>query len=192
MKAARLHDGELMEFPDQTSDEAIDEAVLKRMQEKVQENAQAEHETATRQKKEKEEDERRTSATVKQSRELHDDGMNYKRQRHAQEDARGQQWRHEDMTRQGFYHAQKMHMGDQTHQLLMEVLSKVGEITQALKTVTESTTHMQEAVVQMAQAVTESAQTVSQAILAPKELTFDGRGRPTGVKRAGVKKETMQ
>lgn len=166
MKTAHLHTGDVLQFPDMTPDDAIDATVANHL--KVHANSEA------RKKKEQEAQapkqdngangQQQTMALMQHQEQLHNRDLQVHQQLHAQSDMK------DDAK-----HQQLMQAQSGNNQLLLQM-------NQLLQANTQVQMQVKQSLDELAAIVSAAVDTVTKIMKSPKDLVFDARGRPTGVK----------
>lgn len=168
MKTAVSHTGQILNFPDQTPDEAIDQ----HMQGLAQESEQQENQRVEAEQKDK----------MAKAGDLHYTAVT---QEHAAD--RKQRDLHHDhkMTVAVAGHAQKSQSDNIRNAHLQNFGVQLAQLNQSLQHVVAIAPMLQAlvgAVVGLTDEIKASAAQLAKGQAAPKSLTFDARGRPIGIK----------
>lgn len=210
MKVAHLPNGRVLPFPEGTPDEAIDETVRFHMHDAISEaNEQKErweterrekHENARRQMlKEQQEAEEKVRMRNEDAKRRNEDNIRREKEFRAKQanhtaltqltsrnhsELLSAMNKHSSTLREEGIQDRQLHatLHQQRDMVLQGMAQQIHEMNVHLAVLSASMPSLVKSIEDMAKQVRKSGDAISKALLTPKELAFDSRGRPTHVK----------
>lgn len=178
MKIAHLPNGKILRFPEGTPDDAIDETVRNHIADVIAEAEQSKSQEDSEKLEKETRSQREAQRAARQHNDVirrHDDHNGMLAKNHAEMMATQMQWHAEDRQVHATLHQQR-------DLVLQQITKQLFDINMALNTLSTTMPAIHKAISDMATQVSQSGSSIVQALLTPKELTFDQRGRPVSVK----------
>lgn len=164
MKLAHLHDGNVLQLPDATPDEMVDQIV-------------AHHHAASAQQAQDDEQHQALALQSQQAQPL--------AQEHAADRDQHERHHNDHMMMALGAHTQKTQSDQERNAHLGNVTALIGQLVQRMQAVEQIAPmlmHLTQAINALTAEVKAGASQIVQGVTAEKQLQFDGRGRPTGIK----------
>lgn len=175
MKTAKLPNGEILEFPDMTPDHAMDATAREYIRSHLKKTQ------VEREENQRGDDNNRFER-----------GLQHRDSIYERESTERRGYRFEDNARADQQHSHKMAASLLSHKIHGDGVSALGQIGEHMKTLAGFAQSLQEnsvAITDLSKAVDLLNKTVEVSVSevirilsAPKNLVFDNRGRPTGIK----------